>query len=41
MTRTAVACPEPERPRNEPVWHTATTTTTNATVAWVRVEVRR
>jgi hypothetical protein len=42
-TRTAVACPEPEPRRNEPVTWTTTlsTTGTNVHVTWKGVDTRR
>lgn len=39
MTRTAVACPEPERRRNEPVSWT-NTTTGNSTTGWIRIDIK-
>jgi hypothetical protein len=41
--RTAVAAPEPERRRNEPIVWTSTTTTadSNAIVKWVRIDSTR
>lgn len=42
MTRTAVACPEPERRRNEPIsWITAPTTSGANTTAWIVVDIKR
>jgi len=41
--KTAVASPEPDRPRNEPVtWTTGTTTTNTAvTAGWIRLDIKR
>lgn len=40
--RTLVGCPEPNRPRNEPIaWTTGTTTNTTVTAGWVRLDVKR
>lgn len=49
MTRTALACPEPGRHRNEPIaWTTGTTTGPadgtgggNVRIEWLRVDTQR